>query len=348
MPTPRSIVLASRPTDYQKQHSIVQDGDGSVSFAPINRFALTIPLELTSKIFLHCLPDSEFICSDAYSAPLLLCHICRQWRHIAVNTPGLWASLAGKMPLSLQMDEGPGYHIAKGLEIHEDQLLPVYLVPVGAEFPQLIKLSVDLATECGYEEYYPGSFPPGYIFPGYAPYVLKDARSLREIQFYRAPWTLTIPEKMLEIYGSEKVNVPECVDVLRSATGHSSCIFGLIPHVQQTSVTSLPPLVHLQVLTLSERAEDIRRPLLIMDLLRYLTLPSLKHLTLEFEETKDRLFADISQLTHFASRSSLQLEKLTLCFLPTSKTTLLQFLQCMQSITVLELQLRTSINGVLR
>ncbi|KAJ7772037.1 hypothetical protein DFH07DRAFT_734295, partial [Mycena maculata] len=52
-----------------------------------------LPPELMSLIFLFCLPDDEFIFPDPSSAPLLLCRICRQWRHIALAMPGLWASL---------------------------------------------------------------------------------------------------------------------------------------------------------------------------------------------------------------------------------------------------------------
>ncbi|KAJ6531126.1 hypothetical protein B0H19DRAFT_967132, partial [Mycena capillaripes] len=56
------------------------------SFNPV----LRLPPELTSEIFLFCLPDSEFNVPNSTTAPLLLCQIFRRWRDIALATPGLW------------------------------------------------------------------------------------------------------------------------------------------------------------------------------------------------------------------------------------------------------------------
>ncbi|KAJ7879305.1 hypothetical protein B0H14DRAFT_2341527, partial [Mycena olivaceomarginata] len=53
---------------------------------------LTIPVELTSEIFLHCLPVDPAQ-PNARLAPLLLGRICRMWRNIAYANPMLWASL---------------------------------------------------------------------------------------------------------------------------------------------------------------------------------------------------------------------------------------------------------------
>ncbi|KAF8217110.1 hypothetical protein K438DRAFT_411513 [Mycena galopus ATCC 62051] len=85
---------------------------------------LTIPVELTSEIFLHCLLESEVDAQLSTSlAPLLLGQICRMWRDIAYTNPRLWAALeisswggdgfrclvqdwlrrAGSVPLSLNL-----------------------------------------------------------------------------------------------------------------------------------------------------------------------------------------------------------------------------------------------------
>ncbi|KAJ7166780.1 hypothetical protein C8R46DRAFT_841325, partial [Mycena filopes] len=50
---------------------------------------LTIPVELTADIFVHCLPDTLAPASSTI-APMLLTRICRQWRNIACGTPKLW------------------------------------------------------------------------------------------------------------------------------------------------------------------------------------------------------------------------------------------------------------------
>ncbi|KAJ7726384.1 hypothetical protein B0H16DRAFT_1894809 [Mycena metata] len=57
---------------------------------------LSLPPEITSKIFLHCLPPPPVSSSRknigprTTLAPLLLLRICRVWREIALSTPHLW------------------------------------------------------------------------------------------------------------------------------------------------------------------------------------------------------------------------------------------------------------------
>ncbi|KAJ7223927.1 hypothetical protein C8J57DRAFT_969121, partial [Mycena rebaudengoi] len=54
---------------------------------------LTLPLEITSEIFIQCLPEPPALENahiDALQAPLLLLHICKEWRRIALSLPALW------------------------------------------------------------------------------------------------------------------------------------------------------------------------------------------------------------------------------------------------------------------
>ncbi|KAJ7035656.1 hypothetical protein C8F04DRAFT_1394743 [Mycena alexandri] len=375
MTTPRSVRLSDRPTEYQNQSTLVRGADGAVSFTPINRFALTLPPELTSEIFLHCLPDTEFIRpDDALNAPLLLCHICRQWRRVALATPGLWASLfidldwfglldgvddvvcdwlsrAGRMPLSLQIidsDPGESSHLP---ELHTALKMignlssqwqnisisvpPGYaqdLFPVAATFPRLVRLSLDLSSDDD-----PEPLPP----------TLKDTFSLREIQFYKMPFILATPLETLTVYRSEMMNVSQGLNVLRNCANLSCCTLSLVYLKLEDAITSLPPLVNLQTLTLSENLCDDVESLLTTELLRHLTLPALNHFTLKFEDSDDVPDADISHIILFLSRCSPKLQKLTLCFLPTSEIGLLQVLDCTQFITTLELQLHTPCDNVL-
>ncbi|KAJ7445911.1 hypothetical protein FB451DRAFT_1104212 [Mycena latifolia] len=53
---------------------------------------LTIPTELTAKIFVDCLPEHGRVRPSADRAPLLLAQVCRQWREIALGTGDLWKS----------------------------------------------------------------------------------------------------------------------------------------------------------------------------------------------------------------------------------------------------------------
>jgi hypothetical protein len=54
---------------------------------------LTLPPEMTSEIFIHCLPSKRYTgVVNTDEAPLLLTHVCRVWRQIAISTPALWAT----------------------------------------------------------------------------------------------------------------------------------------------------------------------------------------------------------------------------------------------------------------
>ncbi|KAJ7649909.1 hypothetical protein FB45DRAFT_1075694 [Roridomyces roridus] len=53
----------------------------------------SLPLEISSEIFLHCLPPRskgyplEYARPRAHLAPLLLLNICNTWTNIALSTP---------------------------------------------------------------------------------------------------------------------------------------------------------------------------------------------------------------------------------------------------------------------
>ncbi|KAJ7750564.1 hypothetical protein B0H16DRAFT_1274389, partial [Mycena metata] len=57
---------------------------------------MTLPPELVSRIFVHCLPpprnfdECNDVGPDRNLAPLLLLRICRTWKDIALSTPRLW------------------------------------------------------------------------------------------------------------------------------------------------------------------------------------------------------------------------------------------------------------------
>ncbi|KAJ7736559.1 hypothetical protein DFH07DRAFT_842893 [Mycena maculata] len=53
---------------------------------------LSIPVEIASEIFIHCLPHDPPKPS-ASIAPMLLTAICQKWRYIALSDPRLWSTL---------------------------------------------------------------------------------------------------------------------------------------------------------------------------------------------------------------------------------------------------------------
>ncbi|KAJ6481900.1 hypothetical protein C8R45DRAFT_314288 [Mycena sanguinolenta] len=56
--------------------------------------ALELPYELTSEIFILCLPFCRRVRPRGNRAPLNLAGICSQWRAVALATPKLWASMS--------------------------------------------------------------------------------------------------------------------------------------------------------------------------------------------------------------------------------------------------------------
>ncbi|KAJ7865602.1 hypothetical protein B0H14DRAFT_2347830 [Mycena olivaceomarginata] len=54
---------------------------------------LSLPMEITSQIFVECLHIHGYICPLSRHAPLLLMRVCHQWEGITLETSELWRSL---------------------------------------------------------------------------------------------------------------------------------------------------------------------------------------------------------------------------------------------------------------
>ncbi|KAJ7236189.1 hypothetical protein C8J57DRAFT_1530292 [Mycena rebaudengoi] len=72
----------------KKEEAELQAGLALVTY-PV----LTLPVEITSSIFLHCLPSHGHVIPSPLRAPLLLAQICHRWREVALSTGELWNSL---------------------------------------------------------------------------------------------------------------------------------------------------------------------------------------------------------------------------------------------------------------
>ncbi|KAJ7642592.1 hypothetical protein DFH06DRAFT_1213943 [Mycena polygramma] len=55
--------------------------------------ARRLPHDILTEIFMASLPHIEYYSMTSVDPPLLLCHICREWRNLALCLPRLWASL---------------------------------------------------------------------------------------------------------------------------------------------------------------------------------------------------------------------------------------------------------------
>ncbi|KAJ7166812.1 hypothetical protein C8R46DRAFT_1351072 [Mycena filopes] len=83
---------------------------------------LTLPVELTGEIFLHCLPDTPTPPSSTM-APMLLARICQYWRDIACSTPRLWAALRVVSHQILR----PKFHLLLSEWLRRSRAAPAYL-----------------------------------------------------------------------------------------------------------------------------------------------------------------------------------------------------------------------------
>ncbi|KAJ7453597.1 hypothetical protein B0H11DRAFT_270165 [Mycena galericulata] len=63
-----------------------------------------LPLEISSEIFVQCVPPLPFR-PGAHEVPMLLLNICSAWTDIALSTPALWATIFIKLPCTEEFQQ---------------------------------------------------------------------------------------------------------------------------------------------------------------------------------------------------------------------------------------------------
>ncbi|KAJ7742777.1 hypothetical protein B0H16DRAFT_1890103 [Mycena metata] len=81
---------------------------------------LSLPVEVTTEVFLSCLPDEPVQPSEKV-APMLLGRVCRHWRDIACSTPRLWAALL------VRLWGGPSFELLVRLWLRRARAVPLSL-----------------------------------------------------------------------------------------------------------------------------------------------------------------------------------------------------------------------------
>ncbi|KAJ7737003.1 hypothetical protein DFH07DRAFT_966693 [Mycena maculata] len=81
--------------DIQHQLEVLKtrERDLEAALASVVYPVLTLPPEITSRIFLKCLPFHGRVQPSATKAPLVLAQVCRHWRDVALATARLWSSI---------------------------------------------------------------------------------------------------------------------------------------------------------------------------------------------------------------------------------------------------------------
>ncbi|KAJ7275110.1 hypothetical protein C8J57DRAFT_1714809 [Mycena rebaudengoi] len=133
--------------DTQRQLNTILD--------PIAR----LPFEISSNIFLHCLPE---VCRlNARTAPILFLNVCATWAEIALSTPALWATIHVDFPraegfdhlfdsyltrsrsrmLSVTFSGEPSKSISRALCQHADQVYKLELLGFPTRRDDLLPLA---------------------------------------------------------------------------------------------------------------------------------------------------------------------------------------------------------------
>ncbi|KAJ7044766.1 hypothetical protein C8F04DRAFT_596231 [Mycena alexandri] len=276
---------------------------------------LTLPPEITTEIFLRCLPKTrELDVVNPREVPLLLTHVCGAWRHIACSTPRLWTTFyiaekhgflddlaniaetwftrAGKCALSVKFHGSvtnetdfaillPGLRRhareVRSLELHADVDDFVMMKP-PLECVSLQKLSIRLLGHLA-------EHPSVEMFTNGVPL-------LREVSMRAAPPSfLALPWQQLTKFTGELYTVRECLQALRAMPNLTECAFGPGAYEQvedDDEAFSHPNIQH-------------------FTLFKSVTLPALQ--TLEMKDVDD---FDPWALDSFLLRSAAPLRKLVI------------------------------------
>ncbi|KAJ7664576.1 hypothetical protein DFH06DRAFT_1127986 [Mycena polygramma] len=302
---------------------------------------LTLPTEIISLIFVHCLPDHGRVRPSPRKPPLLLAQICSLWRGIALSTGLLWASvdIHFESPISLTI-RSEHSQLAPGLLSlipsfgHQIQRLELRLSPedyerlrgLCAEFPSLRDLAL-----WGYQFPIPDDHPVT-IF-GRAPLlhrmrILSDVHSAASFGAYAFLTTLELTTTSIPIVLELLVKYPR---LLHFKAVLWDPFHGALPHV--------PPLaVGLQSLVLAGGHPDEPIP----PLLDFLMLPYLRRLDL-------RPHPEFEMVQALLERSRCALDHLGLWIRSEDQATggLEHILQTLSALSLLDLHAGPHIDAVL-
>ncbi|KAJ7821175.1 hypothetical protein B0H14DRAFT_2831818, partial [Mycena olivaceomarginata] len=219
---------------------------------------LAFPNEIMEEIFLRCLPVySDSIYSDNYwsnasssnplRAPMLLLHVCREWRSIALSTPALWDHLhlkhdlpdvffegsdlekflrdwlarASARPLSLFL-EGETYG-RRGLTSYHPQSTffarPVPQINDIAQMWQYPEDALDFPLLRNLSLISPDEYMGNVALEGYPIQIFSVASQLQELELDAvAPSLFAIPWEALVVFTGRYLRHDDCIDVLRQAS----------------------------------------------------------------------------------------------------------------------------------
>ncbi|KAJ7471748.1 hypothetical protein FB451DRAFT_305972 [Mycena latifolia] len=316
-----SVRLRTRLEEIEEQILLLQDEREDIT-ATLTSAAypiLSLPVEITSEIFLQCL-DGRPIKPDLLQVPLVLTRVCSAWRKIALNIPRLWSCL------TLVFDESPPVYRQPSAALVDTWLARGGSTPLvmdvnyvrsrrgtDAAIPPLLRDILHHSSRLRWKEMsfalpftvFGAEFCAGMDVPALESLTLvgplddspvhiaafRDAPRLRVVHLNITPRNITLPWAQLTHFSAHYYSPKNCHKVLQLARTIIKCSFR---YILESNLDSLPDL-HL------ENLEDLTLSGSVSLLSCCLHLPKLQRL--EFEERSDYLSEVATDLRGLLSRA---------------------------------------------
>ncbi|KAJ7769660.1 hypothetical protein DFH07DRAFT_281600 [Mycena maculata] len=319
-------------------HTVAPDADVHTQ---LEARILTLPVEITTEIFLWCLTNALIPSRNKLrktpldKPPILLTRICRDWREIALSTPHLWnhvclefggaRGLRGYIDawwvsfLDIWILRAQGQPLSMTISnLTSDTDPNAALVPLlDRHRPRWRDVTLKLPFDLFYH------FEGHECLPMLRRLSLETHGISRDLDipspitaFERAPALDHLclggglrPSHFLlpwtQLVGLElaTAGAQDCLDCLRSAPNLVSCSFEIRESSSTAALLSVPPLLRLKTLTLSGPAPSIIFPYTVMPVLAELDL------------TGSLNAGDLSGVRFFVAHSECQLRRLRIHYI---------------------------------
>ncbi|KAJ7726619.1 hypothetical protein B0H16DRAFT_1471284 [Mycena metata] len=345
------VEIASTIDQCRKYLEQLEDMERGVkaALAAVKYPVLTLPNEITSRIFVGCLPNDGHVLPSPSAAPLLLAQICRHWRQVALSTCELWSSFhlpgsgdGSAFLLETWSTRAKGYLLSltfsgRGHKLPQEYLrtisaqlqelkllmLPGEQVRQLAHFPNLRYLELDSGGYC----------PPeaNVLTEGDILHRLENSPCLQELLLPTLPVT-AIPF-IASLTSLEVFQATEVTTLLHVLT-ELPLLSNVIWSMKTTRDVASPAITLLQLrsLTLKQDNYDSEAISIITRALSLLTLPNLKRLCITE-------ILDLDVLLSLVSRSACTLDYLDVNLAGCSPEQHLECLRACPCLTTLHLHL---------
>ncbi|KAK7049123.1 hypothetical protein R3P38DRAFT_1886018 [Favolaschia claudopus] len=324
--------IATLSSEIEAQKAILDDLIGRRSRAQRNLNAVLdpmarLPLELQSKIFLHCLcfdddeeknedEDERASRPNSKLAPMVFSNVCQLWRDIALCTPELWTHL--RMEGS---PRGSNHFQLYEIWLERSRPLPVSLTLASTSIlAEGVKHAIDRSAR-RVEEF---------------SLLLSAGPRGRGDRMPRLPFQSL---KRLVIVVGDQIPfyyVHHWIDLMRMSPGLLHCTFvAKFSHLDDTNggKSDCFTLAALKELRLKERPSVFPVKVNPTKLLRYITLPALERLHIHCSITAD----SVSDFSAFILRSSPPLRSLAIESITAISTPIAEYLSAVPTLQTLTL-----------